>query len=95
MEMILTGEIIDANTAFSIGLVNHVVPAAQLETKAMEIANRIADKSPIALQLGEGSREACVAVESRRRSAARSGSVCALLLNRGQGRRRQRVSREA
>ena len=53
MEMILTGEIIDAHTAFSIGLVNHVVPADQLETKTMEIANRIADKSPIALRLAK------------------------------------------
>jgi enoyl-CoA hydratase len=53
MEMILTGEIIDATTAFSIGLVNHVVPAAELEAKTMEIANRIADKSPIALQLAK------------------------------------------
>src|SRR6266567_688625 len=30
MEMILTGDIIDANTAFAIGLVNTVVPADQL-----------------------------------------------------------------
>lgn len=55
MEMILTGEIIDAKTAFSIGLVNHVVPAAELETKTMEIANRIAEKSPIALSLAKES----------------------------------------
>ncbi len=53
MELILTGEIIDAQTAFSLGLVNHVVPADQLETKTMEIANRIADKSPIALRLAK------------------------------------------
>jgi len=53
MEMILTGEIIDAHTAFSLGLVNHVVPADQLEAKTMEIANRIADKSPIALRLAK------------------------------------------
>jgi enoyl-CoA hydratase len=53
MEMILTGEIIDAHTAFSLGLVNHVVPADQLEVKTMEIANRIADKSPIALRLAK------------------------------------------
>jgi len=53
MEMILTGEIIDAPTAFVIGLVNHVVPANQLETKTMEIANRIAEKSPIALRLAK------------------------------------------
>ena len=53
MELILTGEIIDARTAFSIGLVNHVVPQDQLETKTMEIANRIADKGPVALRYGK------------------------------------------
>src|SRR3989442_5007932 len=53
IEMILTGEIIDAQTAFAIGLVNHVVPADQLEAKTMEIANRIAEKSPIALRLAK------------------------------------------
>ena len=53
MELILTGEIIDAHTAFTLGLVNHVVPADQLETKTMEIANRIAEKSPIALRLAK------------------------------------------
>jgi enoyl-CoA hydratase len=53
MEMILTGEIIDAQTAFNLGLVNHVVPADQLEIKTMEIANRIAEKSPIALRLAK------------------------------------------
>src|SRR6266536_909392 len=49
MELILTGEIIDAQTAFSIGLVNHVVPADQLEAKTMDIANRIAEKGPVAM----------------------------------------------
>ena len=53
MEMILTGEIIDAKTAFAIGLVNHVVPLDQLEAKTMEIASRIAEKSPIALSLAK------------------------------------------
>lgn len=53
MELILTGEIIDAQTALAIGLVNHVFPADQLEPKTMAIANRIADKSPIALKLAK------------------------------------------
>src|SRR5712672_2970916 len=53
MELILTGEIIDAQSAFAIGLVNHVVPADQLETKTMEIAGRIAEKGPIALRLAK------------------------------------------
>jgi len=33
--------------------VNHVVPADQLQTKTLELASRIAEKSPIALQLGK------------------------------------------
>jgi enoyl-CoA hydratase len=53
MELILTGEIIDARTAFSIGLVNHVVPADQLEVKTMELANRIAEKGPVAVRLAK------------------------------------------
>ncbi len=53
MELILTGEIIDARSAYSIGLVNHVFAAELLQAKTMEIANRIAEKSPIALALAK------------------------------------------
>jgi enoyl-CoA hydratase len=53
MEMILTGDMIDAKSAYAIGLVNQVFPADQLQAKTMEIANRIADKSPIALSLAK------------------------------------------
>ncbi|HEV2715623.1 MAG TPA: enoyl-CoA hydratase-related protein [Terriglobales bacterium] len=53
MEMILSGEIIDAQSALSIGLVNQVVAADQLKTKTMEVASRIAEKSPIALRLAK------------------------------------------
>jgi len=53
MEMILTGQIIDAQTAFAIGLVNHVVPSDQLAAKTMEIANSIAEKAPIAVRLAK------------------------------------------
>jgi enoyl-CoA hydratase len=53
MEMILTGEIIDAKSAYAIGLVNHIFPADQLQAKTIEIANRIAEKSPIALSLAK------------------------------------------
>lgn len=53
MEMILTGEIINAQEAFRLGMVNHVVPADQLEAKTMEVANRMAEKSPIALRLAK------------------------------------------
>ena len=53
MELILTGDIIDARTAYTLGLVNTVVPAEELEAKTMEIANRIAEKSPIALRMAK------------------------------------------
>ena len=53
MELILTGDIIDAQTAFNIGLVNMVVPAADLEATTMGIATRIAEKSPVALRLAK------------------------------------------
>lgn len=53
MELILTGDIIDARTAYNIGLVNEVVPIDQLETKTMDLATRIASKGPIALRLAK------------------------------------------
>jgi enoyl-CoA hydratase len=53
MEMILTGDMIDAETAHKFGLVNHVHPASELRAKTMELAARIAEKAPIALQLAK------------------------------------------
>jgi len=53
MELILTGDIIDAQTAYRFGLVNFVYPAADLEAKTMELANRIAEKSPVALRMAK------------------------------------------
>ena len=42
-EFLLTGDIISAAEAERIGLVNHVVPAAELMEKAMALANRLAN----------------------------------------------------
>ncbi len=53
MEIILAGEMIDAPTALNLGLVNHVFPPEELETKTLELANKIAEKSPIALQMAK------------------------------------------
>jgi enoyl-CoA hydratase len=53
MEMILTGDMIDAETALKLGLVNHVFSSEELEEKTMKMANKIADKSPIALQMAK------------------------------------------
>ena len=53
MEMVLTGDMIDAKTALDLGLINHVFPLEELEGKTMEMAGRIAAKSPIALQMAK------------------------------------------
>lgn len=52
-ELIFTGDIITAEEAFNLGLVNRVVPADQLMTKAKEIAKKIAAKSLAALKLAK------------------------------------------
>ena len=53
MEMALTGDMIDAETAHKFGLVNHVYPVAELEAETMKLAGKIAEKAPIALQLSK------------------------------------------
>lgn len=53
MELILSGDMIDAATANKFGLVNHVFPAEELVEKTMEFAAKIAEKAPIALQLSK------------------------------------------
>jgi enoyl-CoA hydratase len=49
LEFLMTGDMIDAKTAFEMGLVNHVVPADQLMSKCEEIANKIKLKAPMAI----------------------------------------------
>lgn len=51
MEICLTGDMIDAETAYRFGLVNHVYPADQLREETLKLAAKIAEKAPIALQL--------------------------------------------
>ena len=53
MEMLLTGEAIDARKAVEIGLVNLHVPAAQLDEAVLELAAKIAAKSAYVLKLGK------------------------------------------
>ena len=53
MELILTGDLIDANEAKALGLINDVVPAAQLQERVMGLALRIAEKSPVALRMAK------------------------------------------
>jgi enoyl-CoA hydratase/carnithine racemase len=50
LEMILTGEAIDAQEAFRIGLINKVVAKEELMKAAMEIATKMASMAPISLR---------------------------------------------
>ncbi|MCU7495195.1 MAG: enoyl-CoA hydratase [Ignavibacteria bacterium] len=50
MEYILTGEPIDAQEAYRIGLVNKVVPNGELLDKSMELAVKIASKGQVAVR---------------------------------------------
>ncbi|MBK9116305.1 MAG: enoyl-CoA hydratase [Betaproteobacteria bacterium] len=53
MEMLLTGELIDARTALDWGLVNRVVPGAELDAAVQALAATIARKSAAAVALGK------------------------------------------
>jgi enoyl-CoA hydratase/carnithine racemase len=54
MEMLLTGEMIDAEEAVRIGLINRAVPAAELTQATMALARKIAAKSIQTLKFGKG-----------------------------------------
>ncbi len=53
LEMVLTGDIISAAEAQRLGLVNRVVPPEKLEEATLELATKLAAKSPMALQAGK------------------------------------------
>jgi enoyl-CoA hydratase/carnithine racemase len=53
LEMVLTGDIISAAEAQRLGLVNRVVPSDKLEEATLELAAKLAAKSPLALQAGK------------------------------------------
>jgi len=49
IEMILTGEVIDAQEALRIGLLNRVVPSESLTAVSLKMAQEIGSKAPIAM----------------------------------------------
>jgi enoyl-CoA hydratase/carnithine racemase len=53
LQMLLTGEMIDAPTAAEWGLINLVVPAAELEEQSRKLAMRIAEASSLTVALGK------------------------------------------
>jgi enoyl-CoA hydratase/carnithine racemase len=53
LEMLLSGEMIDAKEAERLGLVNKVVPAEKLEEETFAFAQKLISKSPLAIQMGK------------------------------------------
>lgn len=53
MEMLLTGEFIDAQTAVAEGLINSAVPAGQLDAAIQTLVDGIVSKSAVAIRIGK------------------------------------------
>jgi enoyl-CoA hydratase/carnithine racemase len=53
LQMLLTGEMVDAATAADWGLVNRVVPADELPLETRKLATRIAEASTLTVSLGK------------------------------------------
>ena len=53
LEMLFFGNLVNAEEALRIGLVNKVVPVDKLEEETMKWANKLAEKSPVALQIAK------------------------------------------
>lgn len=53
LELLFYGDLINANDALSMGLVNRVIPEADLEKETRSWATTLAQKSPLALQIAK------------------------------------------
>lgn len=51
LELMMTGDMVTAQEALALGLVNHVVPQSELISKCQEIMNKIMTKAPLAVGL--------------------------------------------
>jgi len=65
-EYLFTGDEFDAATAHDLGLVNHVVPDGQVMDKAMELATKLADKSPVVMKMGRDAYMRAIDTDYRR-----------------------------
>jgi enoyl-CoA hydratase/carnithine racemase len=53
MEMLLTGDMIEAPEAVNLGLINRAVPAESLEEATLELTRKVVSKSPLTLKIGK------------------------------------------
>ena len=80
-EWCLTGEPFDAAAAQRAGLLNYVVPAAELDTKLDWLINRTADKSPTAIRRGKYAMRAIAAMSFDEAVAYTESQIALLALS--------------
>ena len=87
MELVLTGDIIDAQEAFRIGLVNKVVPASELMAAAKELGRKLASKPPIAVRAAKDAINLGVGLDmhSALELEARLFAICAGTEDKAEG----------
>ena len=66
MEMLLTGDFIDAATAAAWGLVNHVVAPDALHAQSLKLSQKIAESSHLVVGLGKSAYYAQIEMDQRR-----------------------------
>lgn len=66
LELLLTGEPIDARTALAWGLVNRVVPAGELDAAVAELVERVSRLSPLVVAIGKEAFYAQVELDEHR-----------------------------
>lgn len=79
-ELCLTGEPIDAHRAERIGLVNHVVPADQLDARTEWLIARTVDKSPTANRRGKAMMRAAFDMSFEQAISYLEGQIVTLAL---------------
>ena len=79
-EWALTGEPFDARTALAAGLLNYVVPAAELDAKVDWLIGRIVDKSPTAIRRGKYAMRAISSMSFDERIAYTESQIALLAM---------------
>ena len=95
LQLILTADMIDAQEAHRIGLVNEIVAKDNLIPRAEAILNKINANAPMAVKLAIEAANRGLDVSLAEGSEHRSVALCPVFRNRGPERGDRRVSREA